>query len=153
MKRTDLKPFNKMCLKEIRKLRTRMVGGGRDRIFFDELENILELNTSGEEWEQMKHDGIVVGEIWKQKIGEFHYKRRVHKFYYLYVSEGVVMDNYRHYKMVNKGGQKMPVKEWIIFPDGTMEMCNKREVHKLINGYKKPIYIVSISSMSSRAHY
>lgn len=153
MQRTDLKPFDKMRLMEIRELRSKMAGGGKYSIFLDELKNILEFNPPSEEWEQMEYNGIVLGEIWRQSIGEFRYKRRLHKFEYLYVPEGLVMSKHRHHKLVNKGNQLMYVKEWTIFPDGKIEMCDKQKVHVLMNHYKVPIYVVCIQAMSNTAHY
>lgn len=149
--RNDLRPFNMALLKEIRKVR-----GKRDpfKSFWDELEEILKYKDSeSNEWERMNNDDIVLGEVWSQPIGEYYYKHNVHKFSYLYVeSQGLAIAEHGHEEPVNGGNQVRKVREWYIFPDGTMAVCRKGEKHSLLNDYGKPIYVISIKITRETTH-
>lgn len=154
MKRTDLKPFDMECLEEIREKRRKMNGGGQDRQFFEELELILKDKQLNHEWSLMPKDEKVLGEVWSQPIGNRIYERNVHKFEYIYTpTQGLVIDRHGHTQKVNKGKQQdMKIKEWYIFPDGTIKMCRKDKEHVLINNYGEPIYVISVKVMGANPH-
>ena len=84
--RTDLKSFDMAQLQTLRKLRSNMYCGGNNRLFFDELEDIItrEDYNSNIVWERMKNDDIISGEVWTQLIGYYRYKNTVHKYEYIY---------------------------------------------------------------------
>ena len=147
-RQNDLRPssFNQAKLKGIRRLR-----GNYDafRTFWDELEMILKCNPpKRNEWKRM-NNGFVVGEVWSQPIGEIYYKHTVHKFSYLYVqSQGLAISRHGHNEPANGGKQIRKVKEWYVFPDGTIHFCGKDEEHQLFNQYDAPIYVLSVKISS-----
>ncbi len=149
--RKDLKPFGLGRLKEIRKImKERYCGNGPNASFWDELESILYHKPKSYEWERMENDEIVLGEVWSQPIGEFHYKHTVHQFTYLYVeSQGLVIADHGHEEPFHGGKQIKKIREWYIFPDGRIELCRKDETHKLVNNYGKPIYVISLKVSSN----
>lgn len=145
--RKDLKPFDMASLEEIKKIRGEMYCGGDNRLFWDELESILKSAnySQSNEWERMNNDDVVLGEVWSQPIGEFNYKNTVHRFAYLYVeSQGLAIAKHGHEEPVHGGKQVRKIKEWYVFPDGRMELCRKDRKHKLVNNYRKPIYVLSV---------
>lgn len=141
-------PFNKARLKEIRRLR-----GKHDAFqsFWDELEILLKCkHPKSNDWERMENDDVVLGEVWSQTIGEIYYKHTVHKFSYLYVkSQGLAIGVHGHNEPANGGKQTRKVKEWYIFPDGSIYFCGKDEYHQLYNKYDKPIYVLSVKISSN----
>lgn len=147
--RKDLRPFNMARLKEIRKVR----GRRRDSFqsIWDELEMVLKCkHPKSNEWERMDNDDVVLGEVWSQHIGEFYYKHTVHRFTYLYVeSQGLAIGKHGHNEPANGGKQVRKVKEWYIFPDGKIYFCVKDELHKLVNNYGHPIYVLSVKISSN----
>ena len=149
--RKVLHQFNAKRLKEIRKLR-----GTYDAFqsFWDELETVLKCkHPKSNEWERMDNDDVVLGEVWSQNIGEFYYKHTVHRFSYLYVeSDGLAIAEHGHEEPVNNGNQRRKVKEWYIFPDGTISPCGKDEKHRLFNNYGKPIYVLSVKISGNGTH-
>ena len=150
--RNDLQPFTLERLDEIRKLREEMYCGGDNRLFWDELESILKRDdySHSDVWERMENDDVVLGEVWSQPIGDFYYKNTVHKFAYLYVeSQGLAIAEHGHEEQVHGGEQIRKIKEWYIFPNGRMELCRKDCTHKLVNNYKKPIYVLSLKISSN----
>lgn len=144
----QLLPFNKVRLKELRRVR-----GKKDafKSFWDELETVLKCkHPRSNEWERMEKDDIVVGEVWSQVIGEFYYKHTIHKFSYLYVeSQGLAIDYHGHNEPANNGKQTRKTKEWYVFPDGSIQFCGKNSQHRLYNDYDKPIYVISIKISSN----
>ena len=148
MKRTrkDLKPFDKNQLNEIRKImRNKHWTEGPNKSFWDELECILNCSQKSYEWEQIERDDTVLGEVWSQPIGKFYHKHTVHEFTYLYVeSQGVVIAQHGHEEPFHDGKQTKKIREWYIFPDGTMELCKKGCTHHLVNNTGKPIYVISL---------
>lgn len=143
-KQSDLQllPFNMASLKAIKKLR-----GKRDpfKTFWEELEAVLKCkHPKSNKWEQMEGD-VILGEVWSQTIGEFYYKHKVHKFSYLYVkTQGLAIGRHGHNESANRGRQTRKVKEWYVFPDGSMHFCGKDQFHQLYNGYDGPIYVLSV---------
>lgn len=74
--------------------------------FWNELEDILRTNpcSKKDEWERLDNDGVVLGEVWSQNIGEFYYNHTVHRFSYLYVeSEGLAIGEHRNEEPANNG--------------------------------------------------
>ena len=151
--RKDLQPFNMARLNEIRNLRSKMYCGGANKLFFDELEAIITSKsyTQSDEWERMKNNDIVLGDVWSQPIGEFYYKHTVHRFAYLYVeSQGLVIGEHGHsepihfYEYDHEITMHRQLTEWYVFPDGSMELCRKYLTHSLKNDSGKPIYVLSI---------
>lgn len=150
--RKDLKPFDVARLNEFRKLMSDMYWGeGPNKSFWDELECILRCNPKSYEWERMINDEVVLGEVWSQPIGEFYYPNTVHRFTYLYVgSQGLaIAEHGPHEEPFHDGKQIIKVKEWYIFPDGTMKLCPKDGTHQLINDYDTPIYVISLKISSN----
>ena len=149
--RKDLKPFDMARLNEFRKLMSdKYWGQGPNKSFWDELENILHVTPTSDEWERMDNDEVVLGEVWSQPIGEFYYQHTVHRFAYLYVeSQGLVIDEHGHEEPFHARKQIKKVREWYIFPDGTMELCKKGCTHKLVNNYGTPIYVLSLKISSN----
>lgn len=158
MIRKDLRPFDMERLNEIRELRkSRMQGksyssSGENSSFFDELEDILKKRIREEkpinnEWQKKEQTGVVRGEIWYQRIGEYAYDNTLHVFEYMYVkSEDIVVDKHGHdiKVMIHNNLQTMKVREFYIFEDGKIKMCRKNEKHKLVNHYGRPIYVISL---------
>ncbi len=145
--RTDLKSFDITQLQTLRKLRSNMYCGGNNRLFFDELEDIITRadynpNTA---WERMENNNIVLGEVWTQLIGYYRYKNTVHKYEYLYVlpRDGIIIGEHGHEELVHNGQQIRKITEWYIFPNGKMTLCRKGHTHHL-NHHGKPIYIISL---------
>lgn len=141
-------PFNKARLKEIRRLR-----GEYDAFqsFWDELEILLKCkHPKSNEWERMENDDVVLGEVWSQPIGEIYYKHTVHKFSYLYVkSQGLAIGRHGHNEPANGGKQTRKVKEWYVFPDGSIHFCGKDQEHQLFNKDDTPIYVLSVKISSN----
>lgn len=154
--RKDLQPFDMKRLNEIRKLRKGdkcYFSAGDNSSFWDELECILKCNPKSHMWARKDNDGIVLGEVWYQRVGEFYYKHTVHKFEYMYVeSEELVIDWHGHEEAANHGKQTKKIREFYIFPDGRIEMCGKDCKHRLINDYGKPIYVLSLKICSNGNH-
>lgn len=112
--------------------------------FWNELEFLLGLKKEIGSWEKLEGEDIK-GDVWTQKIGDFYHKRMVHRFSCLYVeSQGEVIAEHGHEEPANGGKQRRKIKEWYVFPDGTTEVCNKDQKHKLVNNFGKPIYVLSI---------
>jgi len=141
-------PFNKARLKEIRRLTGKC---DAFQSFWDELEIVLKCrHPKSNEWERMKNDDVVLGEVWRQPIGEFYYKHTVHKFSYLYVkSQGLAIGGHGHNEPANGGKQTRKIKEWYVFPDGSIYFCGKDEYYQLYNKYDKPIYVLSVKISSN----
>ena len=147
--RKDLQPFNMARLneiREVRKKRRRMMRGDSHEVFWSELEAILHTKeqSTKNEWEQLENE-FVRGKVWTQPIGNFYYHCTVHEYSYLYVeSDGLAVDEHGHERRVHGGRNIQKIKEWYIFPDGSIEMCDKDEKHKLVNNYGHPIYVISL---------
>lgn len=143
-----LMPFNQARLNEIRRLRGKYDGF---QSFWDELEIVLKCkHPKSNKWERMENDYVVLGEVWKQTIGEIYYKHTVHRFSYLYVkSHGLVIGRHGHNEPANEGKQTRKVKELYIFPDGLISVCGKDQEHQLYNKYDKPIYVLSVKISSN----
>lgn len=156
-RRKDLQQFDMNCLNEIRRLRKGdkcYFSAGANSSFWDELESILK-NPENicNVWERKPNDDVVLGEVWYQKVGEYHYKHTVHVFEYMYVeSEGLVIDQHGHNQRIHGGKQVRKTREFYIFPDGRIEMCGKDCKHRLINNYGKPIYVLSLKICSNGNH-
>lgn len=154
-KRNALEPFNMKNLNEIRAERgKKRYAYWRDTYepFWNELEAILKTRNCSKkgEWEKLVKDEVVLGEVWFQNIGEYYYNHTVHRFSYLYVeSQGLVIDKHGHEEPANNGKQIRKIKEWYVFPDGSMQICQKDKKHKLINDFGKPIYVLSIKVCSN----
>ena len=76
--RTDLKSFDITQLQTLRKLRSNMYCGGNNRLFFDELEDIIKRtdynpNTA---WERLENNSIVLGEVWEDASNKIAYSKR-----------------------------------------------------------------------------
>lgn len=146
--RKDLQPFDMVRLEEIRRLRDEMLCcGGSNYHFWDELQTILKSADyyPSNKWERMNNDDVVLGEVWSQPIGEFYYKNTVHKFTYLYVeSQGLAIADHGHEELTRDGKQIRKIKEWYVFPNGIMELCDKDCKHRLLNDYGEPIYVISV---------
>ena len=83
-------------------------------------------------------------------IGQFYYKHTVHEFSYLFVaSKGLAIRMHGHDKPANRGKQIRKVREYYIFPDGTIYFCRKGQKHQLFNKYDHPIYVLSIKIYSN----
>lgn len=161
--REDLRQFDMECLDEMRRIMEDRHGcAGPVKDFLDELKKILSMGTVSCKWVKKPKEGIVKGDVWECPIGQFYHKRTLHRFAYLYAEydpkQEVVIDSHGHEE---KGTDKEPfhggkqvkkVKEWYIFPDGKVEFCDKDELHQLINNYGKPIYVISVKSMSNATH-
>lgn len=145
-----LQRFSMARLREIREVR-----GEHDpyQSFWKELENVLNCkNPHSNIWVKMEKDEVVVGDVWIQSIGKFYYKHTVHEFSYLYVdSQGTAIGMHGHNEPVNGGRQIKKIKEWYLFPDGTIYFCDKDEQHQLVNQYDHPIYVLSIKIGSIRS--
>ena len=144
-RRTDLKSFNMERLQRIRELRNEMYCGGNNRLFLDELEHII---TSADYnptiWERKENNDIILGEVWSQPIGIYRYLNTVHKYEDLYIaSNGLVIGEHGHEELVHNNQDIRKIKEWYIFPDGSMQLCRKGETHKLIH-YGEPMYVISL---------
>ena len=61
-------------------------------------------------------------------------------------SEGEAVGMHGHEELANRGKQKRKIKEWYVFPDGHVEFCDKGQMHRLVNNYGMPIYVLSIKS-------
>lgn len=153
MIRKDLRPFDMERLNEIRELRkSRMQGkcyssSGENSSFLDELECILRCNPRSNEWKKKEQTGVVRGEIWYQRIGEYYHDNTLHVFEYMYVkSENIVVDEHGHIikVMIHGKEQIMKIREFYIFEDGKITMCRKNKKHKLVNHYGMPIYVISL---------
>lgn len=146
--RSDLGTFDLARLNEIRQLRAKIYCGGANRLFWDELESIItsEDYPKTKVWTKLEKDDVVVGDVWKLPIGEFYYKNTVHKFEYLYVETGrkTVIKGHGHEQMAHDGSRIRKIEEWYVFPDGTMKLCRKDQMHSLKNDYNRPIYVLSI---------
>lgn len=139
----DLKTFGTQQLEELREL----YGKGSNSLFFDELETLLKIGDYSEKavWERMENDDIILGEVWSHPIGKFYHKHVVHEFSYLYVeSQGLSIAEHGHKEPANRGKQIRKIREWYVFPDGRMELCQKDCTHWLINDYQHPIYVLSV---------
>ena len=146
--RTDLKSFDMAQLQILRELRNNMYCGGNNRLFFDELEDIITRADYNPNiaWERMENNDIILGEVWTLPIGYFRYKNTVHKYEYLYIaSTGHVIAEHGHEKTVERCScqQIRKIKEWYIFPNGNMTLCRKDHTHHL-NHHGKPMYIISL---------
>lgn len=122
--------------------------------FWKEIEEILRTTEKPASWKKLKGKDIH-GDVWQQEIGESMHHHTVHRFAWLYVeSTGEVIGEHGHEEPVNisketkgkktKSKQTKRFKEWYVFPDGTIAICPRGETHKLINSFKKPIYVLSI---------
>lgn len=140
----SLRPLNLAKLEEFRKLRA--PGHDSYKSFWDELESVLRCrHPRSNVWEQMEKDDIVIGNVWKQNIGNFYYKHTVHKFSYLYVkSPGLAIRRHSHTEPANNGEQIRKIKEWYFFSTGEVFFCDKDEKHQLENPYDFPIYVLSV---------
>ena len=167
--RTDLKSFDMAQLQTLRKLRSNMYCGGNNRLFFDELEDIItrEDYNPNSTWERMKNDDIISGEVWTQLIGYYRYKNTVHKYEYIYLLPRNVtfIDEYGHEKIMERcdisehgheeivercGCQQIrKIKEWYIFPNGIMRLCRKGQTHHLYH-HGKPMYLISLKIWNHR---
>ena len=135
-KETKLSKFNTIKLNRLKNLI------GPFNYFWDELEDVLKYKNNN--WKKLKND-IVVSEVWEQYIGQVFYKHTVHKFSYLYIENpGLAIKMHGHKEPANYGKQIRKIKEWYIFPDGTVEFCGKDEEHQLFNKFDHPIYVLSI---------
>lgn len=146
--RTDLKSFGMAQLQSLRELRSSMYCGGNNRLFFDELEDIITRADYNPDiaWKRMENNDIILGEVWTQPIGYFRYKNTVHKYEYLYIaSTGHVIAEHGHEKAVERCScqQIRKIKEWYIFSNGYMSLCRKGETHGL-NHRGKPMYVISL---------
>ena len=154
-RRNDLKPFNMACLNAIKSERGKKRYAYTQDIyepFWDELEAILRTKTrsQNDKWEKLANDEVILGEVWRQNIGEFYYNHTVHRFSYLYVeSQGVAIDKHKNEEPANYGKQVRKIKEWYFFHDGLMQVCKKDEMHKLINDFGEPIYVLSVKVCSN----
>lgn len=150
--RNDLQTFNMACLRKIRKIRRKKyLFSDPYELFWNELEAILRTKHPSQrsEWEKLENNQVILGEVWSQPIGEFYYNHTVHKFTYLYIgSEDLAIAEHGHEEPANNGKQVKKIKEWYVFPDGTMSMCAKDEKHKLFNHYGEPIYVLSVKISS-----
>ena len=52
-----------------------------------------------------------------------------------------------HEELANGGKQKRKIKEWYVFPDGRVEVCDKGQLHRLVNDYGMPIYVLSVNGI------
>lgn len=152
--RNHLQTFNLVTLREIRKIRRKNSSFLNDHynLFWDEIEAILRTKNPSQknEWQKLDNDDVILGDVWCQTIGEFYYKHTVHKFTYLYIgSQGLAIDEHGHEEPANNGKQIRKIKEWYIFPDGTMSLCDKDETHKLFNRSENPIYVISVKISSN----
>ncbi len=122
--------------------------------FWKEIKAILRTTEKPNSWKKLKGKDIH-GDVWQQKIGQYMHHHTVHRFAWLYVeSTGEVIGEHGHEEPVNisketkgkktKSKQTKRFKEWYVFPDGTIAICPRGETHKLINSFKKPIYVLSI---------
>ena len=146
--RSDLKSFDMAQLQMLRELRNNMYCGGDNRLFFDELEDIIKRTDYNfpPVWERMVNNDIILGEVWSQPIGYFRYKNTVHKYEYLYIaSTGLVIAEHGHEKILDRCGnqQVRKIKEWYIFPNGDMKLCKKDHTHRLIH-HGSPMYVISL---------
>ena len=152
--RKDLQPFNLAQLNEIRKIRAEnhYRWGDQYETFWKELEIILSMKNyyKNAEWVKMQNDEVVLGDVWSRPIGNFNYRHTVHEFNYLYVeTQGLAIAKHGHQAPANGGKQIRKIKEWYVFPDGTIELCRKDEKHSLVNNFGKPIFVLSIKSYSN----
>lgn len=145
--RKELQPFNMAHLEEIFEKRK----SKRNDSIFRELKKVMEKKSFPTyEWERLEGSHII-GSVWKQPIGEFYYKRKVHIFEYLYIGScGLVINWHGHHEKANEK-QKRKIKEWYIFSDGSMKLCDKDELHRLINDEGHPIYVISVKE-KGRGH-
>lgn len=83
-------------------------------------------------------------------------QEKMHIFAYLYAEydskQEIVIEAHGHKEPFHRGKQVIKIKEWYIFPDGEIKFCNKDELHELVNNYGKPIYVISVKSMSNATH-
>lgn len=158
MRKEVLKKFDEKCLNEMRRIMEDRYGcAGPVKDFLDELKKMFSIGgTVSCQWVKKPKEGIVKGDVWECPIGQFYHKRRLHRFAYLYAEydpeKEVVIDSHGHQESFHGGKQGKKVKEWYIFPDGKVEFCDKDELHQLINNYGKPIYVISVKSMSNATH-
>lgn len=145
--RTDLQSFGMAQLQELRKLRSNMHCGGDNRLFFDELEDIIKRTDINflPAWERMDNNDIILGEVWTQLIGYYRYKNTVHKYEYMYVlpRNSIVIGEHGHEELVHNGQQIRKIKEWYIFPNGNMTLCRKGHTHYLVH-HGEPMYLISL---------
>lgn len=119
--------------------------------FWEEIRAILRI-TKPSSWKKLKGKDIK-GNVWQQTIGEYCHKHTVHRFTWLYVnSTGEVISEHGHEEPANGGKQTRRFKEWYIFPDGIIRICDKGETHSLFNNYGEPIYVLSIKVGSNGNH-
>ena len=128
--------------------------------FWKEIEEVLNTTEKPARWEKLKGKDIH-GDVWQQVIGEYMHNHTVHRFAWMYVeSTGEVIGLHGHEEPVNKASEKSAkkrkqtkkckrkqtkkFKEWYIFPDGTKAVCSKGEMHRLVNSFGEPIYVLSI---------
>ena len=80
---------------------------------------------------------------------EFYNKKNIEKRVLLCYNDTVAFC----FSISNVGGilmkQIRKIKEWYVFPDGTIELCRKDEKHSLVNNFGKPIFVLSIKSYSN----
>lgn len=155
--RRDLKHLDMERLNEMRQIMAKKyLSKGPNCSFWDELEIILQTETESHEWVQKPKGGIILGNVWECPIGKFYHRHTVHIFAYLYAEydpqQELVIDSHDHKELFHGGKQVKKIKEWYIFPDGTVKFCDKDEFHQLINDYGKSIYVISVKSMSKATH-
>ena len=158
MQKEELSSF--ISLKSLYEIRRNMTSkhGGRcpNSSFFDELESIISNRTLEYQWVKKPKEGVVKGDVRECLIGKFYHKRTVHIFTCLYAEydpeQEVVIDSHGHEEKFPRGKKVKKIKEWYIFQDGKVEFCDKDELHQLVNDYGKPIYVISVKSMSNADH-
>lgn len=144
----DLQPLNLARLNKLRKQRSR--DGKCDDYwrYWSELDYILQTQPSSSlnEWQKLEKMSVV-GEVWKQYIGEYRYKHSVHEYILLHVeSSGWVITEHAHTKLVNNGHQEKKVSQIYVFlSDGHEEVCGKDQTHSLFNEYDTPLDVLCIN--------
>lgn len=150
----NLQPFNMAYLRKLRNIRQESLckfGWGYTQdpydTFFFELGMILSITPRPcQPWIRYNKDNVIQGDAWHQRIGEFHYKHKVHRFEFLYAESNgcVIAEHGPHEEPANRGTQIRKIKELYFFPDGTVKVCNKDEKHSLYNHFDHPIYVLSV---------
>ena len=142
---TRKEKFNLKNLKELREKTTKPYWiESPMEPFWRELEEILMNSSQKGRWKKLRGEP---GDVWRCDIGEYRHKHTVHRFSWLYVeSTGEAVGMHGHEELANGGKQKRKIKEWYVFPDGRVEVCDKGQLHRLVNDYGMPIYVLSIKS-------
>lgn len=145
--RKDLNPLDIETLNKIREKRKKQYCGGNNKLFFEEIELLLESDeyVRSEEWEQKERNDMVVGNVWEQPIGIVCYPNTIHRYTYLWTDSLNEIIGYHNYRELSEDGKNVKKgRGWYIFEDGHMDFCGRTRMHRLFNETKGPIYVIEL---------